>query len=178
MSDGQQLIYFDSTYTLRVVEEDKFKDTERLRDEAEKFSESALVPARCPALHAAPIARRPQTEWAAGLSLLYVLRWRWARRACACLAQRACDGGQRACAGCRSSAHRPGCRQQASVPALSGFHVPSAQSNVHVRIRANARTCAEMGEFQQTVKSLVEGMNKQGARIEAAKLKVITRLRE
>ena len=49
MSDGQQLIYFDSTYTLRVVEEDKFKDTERLRDEAEKFSESALVPARVPA---------------------------------------------------------------------------------------------------------------------------------
>jgi len=75
MSDGQQLIYFDSTYTLRVVEEDKFKDTERLRDEAEKFSE-------------------------------------------------------------------------------------------------------KMGEFQQTVKSLVEGMNKQGARIEAAKLKVITRLTE
>lgn len=70
MSDGQQLIYFDSTYTLRVVEEDKFKDTERLRDEAEKFSE-------------------------------------------------------------------------------------------------------KMGEFQQTVKSLVEGMNKQGARIEAAKLKAL-----
>ena len=56
--------------------------------------------------------------------------------------------------------------------------MPSAQSNVHVRIRANARTCAEMGEFQQTVKSLVEGMNKQGARIEAAKLKVITRRTE
>ena len=35
-----------------------------------------------------------------------------------------------------------------------------------------------MGEFQQTVKSLVEGMNKQGARIEAAKLKVITLLTE
>ena len=64
------------------------------------------------------------------------------------------------------------------MPALCEFHVPSAQSNVHVRIRANALTCAEMGEFQQTVKSLVEGMNKQGARIEAAKLKVITRLTE
>lgn len=36
----QQSIYFDSTYTLRVVEEDKFKDTERLKEECDEFTKS------------------------------------------------------------------------------------------------------------------------------------------
>jgi len=40
MADGQQSIYFDSTYTLRVVEEDKFKDTERLNEECMQFTTS------------------------------------------------------------------------------------------------------------------------------------------
>mmetsp|Transcript_40928 Transcript_40928/g.96222 ORF Transcript_40928/g.96222 Transcript_40928/m.96222 type:complete len:129 (-) Transcript_40928:159-545(-) len=31
-------IYFDSTYRLRVVEEDKFKDTERLSEECSNFN--------------------------------------------------------------------------------------------------------------------------------------------
>ena len=41
MAEGQS-IYFDSTYTLRVVEEDKFKDTERLHEECTGFTESEL----------------------------------------------------------------------------------------------------------------------------------------
>ena len=46
MAEGQ--IYFDSTYTLRVVEEDKFKDTERLHEECTGFTESELTCSRCP----------------------------------------------------------------------------------------------------------------------------------
>ena len=42
----QQSIYFDSTYTLRVVEEDKFKDTERLKEECDEFTKSECAP--CP----------------------------------------------------------------------------------------------------------------------------------
>ena len=40
MNEGQQSVYFDSTYTLRVVEEDKFKDTERLHEECTAFTQS------------------------------------------------------------------------------------------------------------------------------------------
>ena len=47
MAEGQS-IYFDSTYTLRVVEEDKFKDTERLHEECTGFTESELTCSRCP----------------------------------------------------------------------------------------------------------------------------------
>mmetsp|Transcript_18852 Transcript_18852/g.38339 ORF Transcript_18852/g.38339 Transcript_18852/m.38339 type:complete len:129 (+) Transcript_18852:289-675(+) len=36
---AEQHIYFDSTYRLRVVEEDKFKDTERLSDECQSFNQ-------------------------------------------------------------------------------------------------------------------------------------------
>jgi hypothetical protein len=36
-----QAIYFDSTYRLRVVEEEKFKDTERLQEECGSFTSSA-----------------------------------------------------------------------------------------------------------------------------------------
>eukprot|EP00961_Rhodomonas_salina_P292562 3933034-Rhodomonas_salina.2 len=36
-------IYFDSTYRLRVVEEDKFKDTERLSEECSNFNTSELL---------------------------------------------------------------------------------------------------------------------------------------
>ena len=36
----QNTIYFDSTYRLRVVEEDKFKDTERLHEECGNFNDS------------------------------------------------------------------------------------------------------------------------------------------
>ena len=35
-------IYFDSTYRLRVLEEEKFKDTERLQEECSLFSQSAF----------------------------------------------------------------------------------------------------------------------------------------
>lgn len=35
-------IYFDSTYRLRVVEEEKFKDTERLSEECSAFNQSEL----------------------------------------------------------------------------------------------------------------------------------------
>ena len=76
MAEGQS-IYFDSTYTLRVVEEDKFKDTERLLEECTGFTESELqAPAprvaidggrrrgsrRSPwsCLHPALVGRRPQ----------------------------------------------------------------------------------------------------------------------
>ena len=76
MAEGQS-IYFDSTYTLRVVEEDKFKDTERLHEECTGFTESELqAPAprvaidggrrrgsrRSPwsCLHPALVGRRPQ----------------------------------------------------------------------------------------------------------------------
>jgi hypothetical protein len=38
----QQAIYFDSTYRLRVVEEEKFKDTERLHEECGSFTSSEL----------------------------------------------------------------------------------------------------------------------------------------
>mmetsp|Transcript_21619 Transcript_21619/g.33823 ORF Transcript_21619/g.33823 Transcript_21619/m.33823 type:complete len:130 (+) Transcript_21619:330-719(+) len=34
----QPSIYFDSTYRLRVVEEDKFKDTEKLSEECDNFN--------------------------------------------------------------------------------------------------------------------------------------------
>jgi hypothetical protein len=46
MAEGQS-IYFDSTYTLRVVEEDKFKDTERLHEECTGFTESELTCSCC-----------------------------------------------------------------------------------------------------------------------------------
>ena len=36
----QNTIYFDSTYRLRVVEEEKFKDTERLSEECTNFTQS------------------------------------------------------------------------------------------------------------------------------------------
>lgn len=36
----QNTIYFDSTYRLRVVEEEKFKDTERLSEECSNFTQS------------------------------------------------------------------------------------------------------------------------------------------
>jgi len=39
-------IYFDSTYRLRVVEEDKYKDTERLNEECGNFTQSG--PSRLP----------------------------------------------------------------------------------------------------------------------------------
>mmetsp|Transcript_28639 Transcript_28639/g.66955 ORF Transcript_28639/g.66955 Transcript_28639/m.66955 type:complete len:129 (+) Transcript_28639:242-628(+) len=35
----QTTIYFDSTYRLRVVEEDKYKDTERLHEECGNFTQ-------------------------------------------------------------------------------------------------------------------------------------------
>mmetsp|Transcript_34985 Transcript_34985/g.88347 ORF Transcript_34985/g.88347 Transcript_34985/m.88347 type:complete len:129 (-) Transcript_34985:50-436(-) len=35
----QNTIYFDSTYRLRVVEEDKYKDTERLHEECGSFTQ-------------------------------------------------------------------------------------------------------------------------------------------
>lgn len=43
----QQSIYFDSTYTLRVVEEDKFKDTERLKEECDEFTKSEWASRLC-----------------------------------------------------------------------------------------------------------------------------------
>jgi hypothetical protein len=40
-------IYFDSTYRLRVLEEEKFKDTERLQEECTMFSQSKCKRIRC-----------------------------------------------------------------------------------------------------------------------------------
>ena len=42
MDDGQQQIYFDSNYKLRVVEEDKFRDTVKLEEECKQFTEGKL----------------------------------------------------------------------------------------------------------------------------------------
>mmetsp|Transcript_30300 Transcript_30300/g.74475 ORF Transcript_30300/g.74475 Transcript_30300/m.74475 type:complete len:129 (-) Transcript_30300:139-525(-) len=36
---AEQAIYFDSTYRLRVVEEEKYKDTERLAEECGNFNQ-------------------------------------------------------------------------------------------------------------------------------------------
>lgn len=36
---AEQAIYFDSTYRLRVVEEEKYKDTERLHEECGNFNQ-------------------------------------------------------------------------------------------------------------------------------------------
>ena len=58
----QQSIYFDSTYTLRVVEEDKFKDTERLKEECDEFTKSEWASCLCARPLAAQVLR-PAACW-------------------------------------------------------------------------------------------------------------------
>ena len=53
---------------------------------------------------------------------------------------------------------------------VAAVHVPEPPGAVPPFMMLFLHT-AEMAQFQDTVKKLVEGMNKQGARIEAAKLK-------
>ena len=75
--------------------------------------------------------------------------------------------------------------KQALVARLSAHaffartHVHKLLTHTYAHALTRRRGCfsTEMGEFQELVKKLVDGMNKHAARIEAAKLKALGQVR-